>query len=138
MKVVINRCFGGFSLSPPAMQRMAELQGRKCYFFKDGHTSSKPYQRIPKGESLPNLFFTAFDVPNPNTPKFAYDKHVITSRPENRSDPLLIQVIEELGAAGASGSCADLKIVEIPDGIEYEISEYDGLEHIAEKHRTWS
>jgi hypothetical protein len=30
-----------------------------------------------------------------------------------------------------------LEIVEIPDDVEYTIEEYDGLEHIAEKHRTW-
>jgi hypothetical protein len=29
-------------------------------------------------------------------------------------------------------------VVEIPDGTDYEISEYDGNEHIAEKHRTWA
>ena len=32
----------------------------------------------------------------------------------------------------------NLEIVEIPDGIAYEIEEYDGQEWIAEKHRRWS
>ena len=54
-----------------------------------------------------------------------------------RSDPVLIQVIEELGVIFAEGKYAELKIVEIPDGIEWYVSEYDGMEHIAEKHRTW-
>jgi hypothetical protein len=48
----------------------------------------------------------------------------------------LIEVIEELGDA-ANGDCAELAIVEIPDDVEWEISEYDGREHVAEKHRTW-
>ena len=34
--------------------------------------------------------------------------------------------------------CAELAIVEIPDGIEWEIDDYDGIETIAETHRTWS
>ena len=34
MKVVINKCFGGFGLSPLGKKRLAELQGRKCFFFK--------------------------------------------------------------------------------------------------------
>jgi hypothetical protein len=29
-------------------------------------------------------------------------------------------------------------VVEIPDGIEWSIQEYDGLEWVAEKHRTWA
>jgi hypothetical protein len=37
----------------------------------------------------------------------------------------------------ASGGFASLKVVEIPDGIEWEIDEYDGKETIHEKHRSW-
>lgn len=53
-----------------------------------------------------------------------------------RNDPILIQVIEELGEK-ANGNVATLKIIEIPDDIEWEIEEYDGSEWISEKHRTW-
>jgi hypothetical protein len=54
----------------------------------------------------------------------------------DRADPDLVAAVETLGAK-ANGSCAKLKVVEIPDGTDYEISEYDGNEHIAERHRTW-
>ena len=54
-----------------------------------------------------------------------------------RDDPILIKVFEELGYA-ASGFCADLKIVEVPDGVDWYIEEYDGNEWVAERHRTWS
>ena len=53
-----------------------------------------------------------------------------------RDDPMLIRVIEELGDK-ASGKYADLKIVEIPDGVQWQIDEYDGNEWVAEQHRTW-
>ena len=53
-----------------------------------------------------------------------------------RSDPILVQVVEELGEA-SFGDYSELRIVEVPDDIEYSIKEYDGLEHIAESHRTW-
>jgi len=32
-KIVINTCFGGFSLSPKAIKRISELKGKECYFF---------------------------------------------------------------------------------------------------------
>jgi hypothetical protein len=38
----------------------------------------------------------------------------------------------------ANGACADLKIVEVPDEVDWYIEEYDGNEWVAEKHRTWS
>jgi len=59
-----------------------------------------------------------------------------TGRDIERNDPKLIQVIEELGEM-AYGSFAKLKIIEIPDDIEWEIEEYDGNEWVSEKHRRW-
>ena len=59
------------------------------------------------------------------------------ARDLERNDPLLIQVVEEL-RKGADGDHAELKIVEIPDDVEWQIDEYDGVEWVAEKHRTWS
>jgi hypothetical protein len=57
-------------------------------------------------------------------------------REENRSSPLLVQVVEEMGAR-ANGSHARLKVVEIPDGTDCIIEEYDGKERIVETHRAW-
>lgn len=53
-----------------------------------------------------------------------------------RDDPVLVQVVEELGTK-ADGWASHLKVVEIPDDVEYTIEDYDGVEHIAEVHRTW-
>jgi len=55
-----------------------------------------------------------------------------------RNDPILLQVIDQLGIDECEGRHSDLKVVEVPDGVEWEISEYDGKEHVAECHRTWS
>lgn len=53
-----------------------------------------------------------------------------------RDDATLLQVVEELGRR-ANGKHAELTIVEIPDGIEWEIEDYGGFEWVAEKHRIW-
>jgi hypothetical protein len=53
-----------------------------------------------------------------------------------RTDPRLIQVVEELGEE-ANGMCAKLDIVEIPDGVDWEIHDYDGMETVRERSRSW-
>lgn len=54
-----------------------------------------------------------------------------------RADPDLVAVVEELGEA-SWGRDAELKVVEIPDGVEWVVmSDEYGVEWIAEKHRTW-
>lgn len=54
----------------------------------------------------------------------------------NRSDETLVRVVQDLGAE-ASGSYAALKVIEVPDDVEWHIEEYDGLECVAENHRKW-
>jgi hypothetical protein len=113
MKIVINKCHGGFGLSEKAMYRYAELAGFKLVE-GDKHSLYTEYYKNEVGE---DCGFWEHDI--------------------ERDDPILIQVVEELGEE-AWGFAAELKVVEIPDGVDWEINEYDGWEHIAEKHRTWS
>lgn len=140
MKVVINACFGGFGLSVQGERRYVELMGKTAYFYKQVGFKGAYVRLAPKdngeGELLTYLFLedmgAAFDeFPERDDSPYFYMRDV------DRNDPLLIQVVEELGAA-ANGMCASLKVIEIPDGTDYEISEYDGNEHIAERHQTWA
>ncbi len=139
MKVVINVCFGVYSLSPAGVRRLAELKGKKCYFFRNDYSSGKYVLAPLKDEEIenkPSMFFSAFTVPYPPSDA-EYHEHYIDTRPEPRNDPDLVRVVEELGDK-ANGDCAKLRVVEIPDGTDFEIQEYDGNEHIAERHNTWS
>lgn len=54
-----------------------------------------------------------------------------------RDDPYLVKIVKELGMA-ANGAHANLKIVEIPGDVEWHVGEYDGVEWVAENHRTWT
>lgn len=141
MKVVINGCYGGFGLSPEATLEVWRRGGPvDCtpvseyyrgqsdggHFGKD--TELRKWRDYLAGKNKGGLFVTVF------TPD---ESSVLYARDISRTDPTLIAVVEEMGAA-ANGACAQLRIVEIPDGVDYEISEYDGLEHVAERHRTWS
>jgi len=53
-----------------------------------------------------------------------------------RDCPVLVAMVEEQGTA-INGNFSDLRIVEIPDDVNWYIEEYDGREHVAERHRTW-
>jgi len=154
MIIVINNNFGGFSLSPLAVKRIAELNGKECYFF-DTKLSGEPQNRytpIPLEGADCVMLWVAFSVKNPAEflPKeergkdgtykdfnTEYKKIKLDNRPNDRTDPVLIRVVEELGIS-ANGSCASLKVIEIPDGTDWEIDEYDGSESVHEKHESWS
>lgn len=110
MKVVINRCYGGFGLSHEAIMRYAELKGFENFTFEEGKFFSNYYH-------VGDEFFYSYNI--------------------ERNDPVLIQVVEELGE-NASGHCAELKIIEIPDDIFWEIHDYDGRESVVESHRSWA
>ena len=151
MKLVVNKCYGGFSPSPEAIARLAELRGQKAYFFMGG-ISDHPRVQVPL-EEVSGSPWSIYNTPTPMANPSAKEWHAMSleerqahnakwnaeslgTRPDNRADPLLVQVVEELGT-DANGSCAELKIVEIPDGVDWEIDEYDGMESIHEKHRSW-
>jgi hypothetical protein len=55
-----------------------------------------------------------------------------------RTDPALVQVVEELGEA-ANGDFAALRIAELPAGTLYRIDEYDGSETVmTQEDYNWS
>jgi hypothetical protein len=54
-----------------------------------------------------------------------------------RDDPDLVAVVESLGTE-ANGRHSELKIVTVPDDVDWYIEEYDGIEKVAERHQTWS
>jgi hypothetical protein len=112
-KIVYNACFGGFGLSPVALKRYAELA--------DLSYSEEVY------EGAMTKFFASM-----------HDKNgeYVSERDLSRNDPVLIQVVEEMGDA-SFGWAAKLKIIEIPDDADWYVADYDGIEHIAERHRTW-
>lgn len=114
-KVVINKCYGGFGLSHEAILRYAEIKGLKLIVVE--RRSSICPNNYYIGEEKEENFFSEYDI--------------------KRDDPALVKVVEELGEK-ANSWASELYVVEIPADVNWFISEYDGWEHIAEVHRTWS
>ena len=140
MKIVINSCYGGFGLSHKAVMRYAELKGIKLYPWTDDSTlncyNCSNFEELVLNHPE-SLFVHYTKVPKEEFYKGNKDDNYFSNYDIERTDPILIQVVEELGKE-ANTKCSELKIIEISDEVEYEIEEYDGLEHVAEKHRTWS
>lgn len=115
-KVVINRCFGGFGLSDMAVERWAELKGIKLVKIEEERPFGGASWYVD-GIEDDDHYFSSYSI-------------------TERDDPVLVQVVEELGDS-ANGWASELAIVDIPDDVNWHISEYDGNEHVAENHRTW-
>lgn len=125
MKVVINRCFGGFSISLEAARFMA-ARGNKQAIAEVAEYNGKLADQS-KQHHLERKYGVKF---------YGYG-HTGNHGGYERNNVDLVSAVEKLGDA-ASGELANLCIIDIPDGVEYEIDDYDGLESIHEKHRSWS
>jgi hypothetical protein len=142
MKIAVNKCYGGFSLSMLGYKRYLELKGRQAFFYKQteyiwSETKKNKYVKITDLNNNVLCFYCVDKDLGDETNELPNGHFVYLRDMEIRTDVDLIKTIEELGSEKASGSCAKLRIVEIPDGVDWEIDEYDGIESIHEKHRSW-
>lgn len=109
-KLVVNRGYGGFSVSDDVVEWLREQGCEKAHGLTlPGETYSDGSKRdidgfrdccYPRDDDLP------------------------------RDDPHLVEAVEK-------GLTSDLSIVEVPEGIEWVITEYDGAETVREKHRVF-
>lgn len=140
MKVAINACYGGFSLSKEAIRMLYKMgckyvhkMSPEQYYgigwatrFEEDKKSDSEYNPVIEGDSIIVEDIRGF---------YSIDTDECEYSP--RADKMVIEVIEKLGDK-ANGMCAKIKIVEIPDGVNWTIDEYDGMESIHEKHREWN
>lgn len=101
MKIVVNRCFGGFGISIECRSLATKLGCSHMNYDDD------EYPQYAHGSDNP------------------------------RTCMGLVRAVEILGSEKASAELAKLEVIEIPDNTDYEISYYDGIETIHEKHNSW-
>lgn len=147
MKIVINACFGGFGVSHEGMLRFFEIkeidvyptQGVWVLYPTQGVWDMWTYWLVPESERALQMTTSAsseMSIEERQLQNKLYDEQTIWASEIPRDDAALVQVVEELGDA-ANGKHAVLTVVEIPDDVNWYIDEYDGSEHVAERHRTW-
>jgi len=146
-KIVINTG-SGFDLTHAAVMRYAELKGIKltAYIFEPGVPYRDPGKFVKcedpgkhicvwesgRFEDRFDYFINRTDeiIPCENKPENYFSKYCDIER----TDPALIQVVEEL----KDSEHLDLKIVEIPDDVKWEIHESEmGPECVREVSRCW-
>lgn len=128
MKIVRNKCYGGFGLSNEAYDWLIENKGWTITDYNDdGHGYKDETARLVRNrnykeenKSWRTKYYTIFDK---------YDL-------ECRKDPDIIAVVKFLGEK-ANDKYSELEIVEIPDdAVDPYIDEYDGIETVREG-RSW-
>lgn len=108
MKIIVNDCKGEFDFSYDALEEYAYRTD--------------------------NIFWTVL-------PRF--DRYWVKRKEggtvknsELRADEVMVKVVEDLGER-ANSERSSLKIIEIPDDVDWVIEERNGYEWVAERHRTW-
>ena len=100
MKLLINRCYGGYGISNEAIE---------LWFTKKG---------LPMRTELTEY----------GDKRYYHNDDRIWRL--DRDDPTLIEIFEEIGSKRTSGNHSKLSLVELPDFAHFTIGEYDGQEWI--------
>lgn len=137
--IVISKCHGGFGLSAQAVKLYLKLKGQQCWIEKSRFGADwvwlVPKQQRVDYDIAPEKWHTMTQAERQQHNALC-DQQLFRERDIDRDDPALVQVVRELGKE-ANSKFSDLKVVEIPADVEWQIEEYDGAEWIAEKHRIW-
>ena len=127
MKVVINKCYGGFGVSIEAMKRMVGKCEHVIAHDPVEYFGSKAKAQQAKADGLRDYWY--WDSKG----RVVTDEH---RSQDARNCPVLVSTVEDMKDA-ASSPLARLRIVNIPDVVTWELDEYDGVESIHEVHQSW-
>ena len=141
MKIAIDTHSCYFELSHKAVMRYTELCGVKLYCYvadydKDD-TDNCFIEYVERDNDQCSIYYFTEPLKDNKWDGRDYDKvfHCVNIP---RNDKNLIQVIEEMGRK-ASDENSYIKIVEIPDDVQWQIDcmgDWD-REKVVEKHREW-
>lgn len=127
-RVVYNNCFGGFGLREEVVEWVRENEDELL----------EQYDKSDVTE-LADSTLSGEMFPDGSGPKKDYHKTVadfyISRDNELLADIVSVEIrtVQKIG-----GQHSDLRVAEVPDGVNWTIDEYDGKERVEEVSRTFS
>ena len=135
-KVILNKCFGGFGLSKEAYELYAKKKGISVFHYTQENLKKEIYTYATDDNRTFDFYFTKDFGDNVYISDEDFKKYFLKLDEDFREDKTLIEVVEELGEK-ANAFYSNLKIVEIPDDLDYVIDNYDGIETLRQKVQEW-
>jgi hypothetical protein len=148
-KIAINKCYGGFGLSIPAtLEYYRRKNGAELHIYTEQRDPQTRMILRTKGglnyhhkepEDIGERDWMCIHFSTLDKPAITDDElndHYFDYHDIPRDDPILTSLVEEMGS-DVNSRYANLIIVEIPDGVKWTVSEYDGWETVEEEHRSW-
>lgn len=142
--IILNKSYGGFSVSNEGYKLYAKKLGLKLYYYKyvgeegDAFIYKRyPVEELREEDLHPIFYFYSTKDLGEYTSERPIDPAIVLDLDggEHREDPLLVEVVRELGQA-ANSYISNLKIVDVPISFangNYTIDNYDGIETLHEK-----
>lgn len=135
-KVILNKCFGGFGLSKEAYELYAKKKGISVFHYIQENLKKEIYTYATDDNRTFDFYFTKDFGDNVYISDEDFKEYFLNLDEKFREDKTLIEVVEELGEK-ANAFYSNLKIVEIPDDLDYVIDNYDGIETLHQKVKEW-
>lgn len=135
-KVILNKCFGGFGVSKEAYELYAKKKGIDVFHYTQKNLKNEIYTYATDDNRSFDFYFTKDFGDNVYISDEDFKKYFLNLDEKFREDKILIEVVEELGEK-ANSMYSNLKIVEIPDNLDYVIDDYDGIETLHQKVKKW-
>ena len=141
--IILNKSYGGFTVSVEGYKLYAQKRGLKLYYYRyvDEEGDTFIYKRylaeeLKKEDLHPIFYFSSIKDLGEYTNERPTDPTIILDLDKgHREDPILVEVVRELGQS-ANTFLSDLKIVDVPISFangNYTIDDYDGIETLHEK-----
>lgn len=139
MKVVIATTHCGFTPSPVLVQKYLDRKGKECHVYELIDKTVAAWVPTDIYHHGLIFIFTKYYGPKVDLGIVNDEDHFnpFWWEKQYRTDPDFIAAVESMTEQEIAAERSTYKVVEIPDDVQWQLESDEGIEWIAEKHRTW-